>query len=359
MNNNEQILNNLIGNSSQSPQNPNAVPTGTDDEVLITTARVVSIRYKAYVVVIALLAFILWQSFIMPLFDKIKAKSTELDNVKMEIAKVEAKEKEYEDNMLLVDQILEMEPTIVSCVNSWEWCKEIPEILQDNDNFSVARSYILLWDMTDEKMEINEKKIVENIDSFLLKNYWDDDNLDSENMLSKNNKYTKDSTSTWDQTDSQEINDDKSESKENIENTDDSKDDEKFDEDKLQDDEDIGEIDDEDIDEDWDEDNEDEDESQGTSGIIWEKNGTINKIIIWDEQKFNETLSYVPIELSINFDNKDGLMSFINNVEKRIPEEEEKDVRLLYKISKITYDVVNYNKNQETTILMNLYYYKK
>jgi len=59
MNNNEQILNNLIGNSSQSPQNPNAVPTGTDDEVLITTARVVSIRYKAYVVVIALLAFIL------------------------------------------------------------------------------------------------------------------------------------------------------------------------------------------------------------------------------------------------------------------------------------------------------------
>jgi hypothetical protein len=54
----------------------------------------------------------------MPLFDKIKAKSTELDNVKMEIAKVEAKEKEYEDNMLLVDQISEMEPTIVSCVNS-------------------------------------------------------------------------------------------------------------------------------------------------------------------------------------------------------------------------------------------------
>lgn len=350
MNNNEQILNNLIGNSSQSPQNPNAVPTWTDDEVLITTARVVSIRYKVYVVLIALLAFILWQSFMMPVFDKIKAKNTELDNLKIKTAQVEAKENEYKENRALVDQISELAPVIISCVNSWAWCLEVPEILQENDNFSVARSYILLWDMTDQKMEINEKKIVENIDSFLLKNHGDEDNLDSEKMLNKNKKDEKvstwDSISTWDQAESEEMEDEDKKSKESVNNGESLETDENMeDEDKKYEEE--GE----------DEEDEDDDESQGTSGIIWEKNGTINKIIIWDEKKFNETLSYVPIELSINFDNKDGLMSFINNVEKRIPEDE--DLRLLYKISKITYDVVNYDQNQETTILMNLYYYKK
>lgn len=350
MNNNEQILNNLIGNSSQSPQNPNAVPTWTEDEVLITTARVVSIRYKVYVVLIALLAFILWQSFMMPVFNKIKAKNTELDNLKMQIAQVEAKENEYKENRALVDQISELSPVIISCVNSWAWCLEVPEILQENDNFSVARSYILLWDMTDQKMEINEKKIVENIDSFLLKNHGDEDNLDSEKMLNKNKKDEKtstwDSISTWDQAESEKIEDEDKKSKENVDNEQD-----------LENDEDMEDEDENIDDEDDDENENDEDESQGTLGIIWEKNGTINKIIIWDEQKFNETLSYVPIELSINFDNKDGLMSFINNVEKRIPEDD--DLRLLYKISKITYDVVNYDQNQETTILMNLYYYKK
>jgi hypothetical protein len=48
--------------------------------------------------------------------------------------------------------------------------------------------------MTDQKMEINEKKIVENIDSFLLKNHGDEDNLDSEKMLNKNKKDEKVST---------------------------------------------------------------------------------------------------------------------------------------------------------------------
>ena len=101
---------------------------------------------------------------------------------------------------------------------------------------------------------------------------------------------------------------------------------------------------------------EDEDDEESL-GILWEKNGTINKIVIWEKQKFNDTLYYLPIELSINFDNKDGLLSFINNVEIKVPEE--KDLRLLYKISKITYDVVNYDQNQESTIFMNLYYYEK
>lgn len=357
MNNNEQILNNLIGNNnSQSPQRPNAVPTWTDDEVLITTARVVSIRYKIYVVLVAVLIFVIFQWWMLNVFDKIKSKKADIEDLKVQIAAIEAKEQEYRENRALVDQIAELEPIIISCVNDWEWCNEVPEILQESDNFSVARSYILLWDMEDPKMEINEKKIVKNIDSFLLKNFGEDDNSDSENMLNKNSKSTKDTedkkvdNATWDTQDSSEWDDEQiwesSEGQWSHGVADEDQSD-------LENDEDTDEWDEDE----WYESDDEEDGSEETLGVFGEKNGTINKIVIWEKQKFNETLYYLPIELSINFDNKDGLLSFINNVEIKVPEDE--DLRLLYKISKITYDVVNYDQNQESTIFMNLYYYEK
>ena len=44
----------------------------------------------------------------------------------------------------------------------------------------------------------------------------------------------------------------------------------------------------------------------------------MNKVVIWEKEQFNENLYFVPIELSITFTDKDGLMSFIDNAEKRI-----------------------------------------
>jgi hypothetical protein len=43
-------------------------------------------------------------------------------------------------------------------------------------------------------------------------------------------------------------------------------------------------------------------------------------------------------------------MSFIDNVEKKIPVQEE--LRILYKIDKINYDIVNYDEPQESSIFM-------
>lgn len=329
MNNNENVLNNLMGNSSsQTPQSPNAVPTWSEDEVLITAARVVSIRYKVYIAIIILLIVIVSCSFITPLIDNIKAKNQEMDDIQLKIEEMEAKELEYQRNRELVDQISELDPIIVSCVNEWKWCREVPEILQENDNFSIARSYILLWDMEDNKMEINEKRIIKNIDSFLLKDFWDIDNSDSESMLGTKKEKSQDATESWDKPDSQvdwESNTDEEES--------------------------------EDQDNAVDGENSEDDTQEDHIIKLWDKNGVINRILIWDKQRFNDTLYYVPIELSITFENKDWLLSFINNVEKRVPEET--DLRLLYKISKIAYDVVNYEEEQETTINMYLYYYEK
>jgi hypothetical protein len=63
----------------------------------------------------------------------------------------------------------------------------------------------------------------------------------------------------------------------------------------------------------------------------------------------------VPIELKITFNDKDGLLSFIDNVEKKIPNDQ--DLRILYKIDKITYDIVNYDQPQDSSVFMYLYFY--
>ena len=329
MTNNEQILNNLIGNgqSTEHQKSPNAVPTGTDDEVLITTARVVSLKYKLYIVWLAVLIFILWNGFLSPLYAQIQSKKAELANLDTQIMNLQMKQRQYQTNRVLVDTITEVDPDIVKCLNEAEWCDGLPEELKENDNFSIARSYILLWDMEDKKMEVNEKKIIKNLDSYLLKNWWVNQNSTVENMLrwnseEENNEEWRINNEEWDE-------------------------------------------------EEWDENEEDveaqraeilaqlEQEQKNTkvnSTKLW-TNGIINKITIWDKQRFNDTLYYVPVELSVTFADKDGLLSFIDNVEKRVPED--KDQRLLYKISKITYDVVNYDEPQDTTINMYLYYYEK
>jgi len=55
------------------------------------------------------------------------------------------------------------------------------------------------------------------------------------------------------------------------------------------------------------------------------------------------------------FNDKDGLMSFIDNVEKKIPNQQ--DLRILYKIDKINYDIVNYDQPQDSSVFMYLYFY--
>lgn len=317
MTNNEQILNSLIWNNQASNQykSPNAVPTGTDDEVLITTARVVSTRYKLYIVWVAILAFILGYSFISPLYTQIQSKKLEISNLDTQMMNLQTKQRQYQTNRALVDMIMEKDSDIVKCLNDGDGCNALPDELKDNDNFSIARSYILLWDMEDKKMEVNEKKIIKNLDTFLLKNFGTSNTSNVEVLLKDID--TADEENEWEWDLESALAAQKAEILAQLEQNDTSS-------------------------------------SRSTATTI---NWSVKKITIWDKQRFNETLYYVPVELSITFDDKDGLLSFIDNVEKKVPED--KDQRLLYKISKITYDVVNYDEPQDTTINMYLYYYEK
>ncbi len=84
-------------------------------------------------------------------------------------------------------------------------------------------------------------------------------------------------------------------------------------------------------------------------------NWILRKIAIGEKEVFNDHISYVPIQLTVTFVNKDGLLSFINNVEKYIIPETA--YRVYYKIDKISYDIVDYTQPQDAEIFMYAYSY--
>ncbi|MBP6910466.1 hypothetical protein KBC03_02605 [Patescibacteria group bacterium] len=59
-----------------------------------------------------------------------------------------------------------------------------------------------------------------------------------------------------------------------------------------------------------------------------------------------ENVVQVAINLTIDFANKDGLLSFVFNVENTLSPQ----YPMLYKISSINYDIVKYQENQTVSI---------
>lgn len=259
MTENKEILEKLIWETQ--PWADQKLDTLSEDK-LLTNNRVVWVRYKFYSIVVLLLIFVLGYNYVLPAYESFQLKQIELSNSELQLSSFENKRIKYEANIWLVDAIKNVEEQVVTCLNTLQWCKELPDLIKSN--FSVVRSYLLLSEMTNEKMPLDERKILANIDWFLLK---------------------KDSL------------------------------------------------------------------NENSSTVNW----ILNKISIWDKEKFNDNLYFVPIELKIMFDNKDGLMSFIDNVEKKIPTNP--DLRILYKIDKINYDIVNYDEAQDSSIFMYLYFY--
>lgn len=86
---------------------------------------------------------------------------------------------------------------------------------------------------------------------------------------------------------------------------------------------------------------------------IWE----INIITFWTPKLLDNDLWIysLPIVLSIDFKDKNDFFTFLNNIEYNISNDID---NILYKISAINYDIVNYSQQQTVNINMEIYFYK-
>lgn len=230
----------------------------TEENEVISTARVVSIKYKVYAVILMLFFVIFLMNFVLPALDKLSASRLNYQQKTIQIASSDNNKIQYEKDKSLIEMIASNESQVVACLNLKSWCKALNEQLKNN--FSFVRSYLQLNNLYDSKMQINEKLLLVNINEYLLKT-------------------------------------DKS------------------------------------------------------------KNWQINSISFGESETVLSQLYSIPVKLTVSFDTKDDLLSFVDNVDTKILEN--KSYRILYKIDQIAYDIMNYNQEQTVDILMHAFYYKE
>ena len=259
MTENKWILNKLMSDNPDSFDSLGDSNT-PENEKLMTASRIVQVRYRFYAVwvLLAILLIIFWM--IMPWLDTFNAKKSQIASAKRTLEWLQAREDTYKQSIGFLETVQEEDLNIVNCINEWENCQNLPQEILDGS--WLARTYLLTNWMNETKMDVDERKIIESVDRYLVK---------LEPFLNN-------------------------------------------------------------------------------SSVNW----TLNRISIWDKSSDGK-LYTVPVWLDMTFEDKESLLSFINNIEKYIPSEE--TLRIFYKINSINYDVINSDQPQDTTIYMDLYYY--
>ncbi|MCX6825262.1 MAG: hypothetical protein NTY80_03465 [candidate division SR1 bacterium] len=253
---NSKIIDRLLGEQQQNPAEVDVL--AEDNQVLITTSRVIGIRYRIYFIVLLLVLVLLGNNVVLPAWDTFQSTQMAVSDINLQISSFQTKKLQSDADQKLITKIENQASDIVSCLNTRTNCASIDPALRNN--FSFARSYIQLNNLTDPKMFVNEKILLLNINEYLLKD-----------------------------------------------------------------------------------------------PVAQTKNGLINKISIGEPKQFFGNLFYVPLQLNITFDTKDALISFIDNIEKRVLPDS--NYRVLYKIDKVNYDIANYATKQNVDVDLNAYYY--
>lgn len=163
---NNQIIDRLLGEQQQK-KSADVDVLAEDNQVLITTSRVVSIRYRVYFIVLLLVLIIFGNNILLPAWDDYQSQKTEVTDINMQISSFETKKLQADADKALIQKIESQQSNIISCLNTRENCAAIDQSLRNN--FSFARSYIQLNNLTDPKMAVNEKILLANINEYLLR----------------------------------------------------------------------------------------------------------------------------------------------------------------------------------------------
>lgn len=252
---NNEILSRLMADGQPTTSEVKPVTSVVEEDLGLSTARVIAVRYKVSAFILLVLWIVVLLYAILPSLDSLQTVSAQVSAQQQTIDWFAAKKKTFEVNAAFVSLAQSSSTAIAQCVNSRIGCVNLdPKI---KDNFALARSFLLLSDLYDSKMEINEQTLLKNINEYLLAG---------------------DSSSV-----------------QNI--------------------------------------------SFGTPELI------------------QGNLHSVPVQMRVEFPDKDTLFAFINRVDKEIPTSE--SLRVLYKLDEVSYDIMHYNESQTVDLSLHAFYYQQ
>lgn len=130
--------------------------------------RLQNTKYKVYIFFILVFSYIFWSYFNATLV-KIDDLNVKINKIDSELSKVytQLNDVKYNDN--IIQFIWTWELQLVDCINT-KACSEITWAI--SDNLDIVRNYMLLSQLDEEKMEFNQKLLLQSISDYLLITKW-------------------------------------------------------------------------------------------------------------------------------------------------------------------------------------------
>lgn len=163
---NQQLINNLLEQQKTSAYAQQLSVDASDNQLAIT--RVVTAKYKVYVIILLILWVLLGTKYLPDAYAHYQAVQASYQAKQTELQTLKTKIEQLTQDKLQLLNLNKYADQIVVCVNEKKDCASLPESLKSD--FWSAVSYLQMGNLASEKMKIDEKKILKNLDQYLIKN---------------------------------------------------------------------------------------------------------------------------------------------------------------------------------------------
>jgi len=182
---NNEIMQRLLQDDKPSKAEWANVKAKTND-VSISKIRVVTAKYKVYIVLLLIFIAALLIEFIPAAKDDYKANESAYRAVNIQLNDVERQIRDAEQDMVyLCDEsiwVVSNEETLKKCLNEKSGCSSLPETWKTGSgedlhyDLSLPLSYLQLHSLYNKKMPVDEKRVLRNLNEYLIKQdiTWED-----------------------------------------------------------------------------------------------------------------------------------------------------------------------------------------
>jgi hypothetical protein len=184
MTQNNEIMDRILGATTgeqapkTAPESSAPLSTGTPpEEELFSQERIVTVRYKVYSAILVVLFAIGAMELFPAMQSKYAAAHSSYNQTKGEISNLITKKSGYEQDKKYLEQIESNQTTLEKCLNDADAtaCTSLPETWNVEykgktvKDFSVPLSYLQLNSLSTPKMPIDEKKVLRNLNEYLIR----------------------------------------------------------------------------------------------------------------------------------------------------------------------------------------------
>lgn len=180
---NNEIMQRLLQDDKQksNTKDESLVKQSKGNEVQMSRIRVVTAKYKVYIVLLAIFIFLLLFIYIPKAEDSFESSKSTYQQVNSKLTSLENDIRTAQADVLYLcdgtGAVVKNENALRKCLNEKDSCNRLPDTWKTwtwsevEYNLSIPLSYLQLHSLYNKKMPVDEKRVLKNLNEYLVK--WD------------------------------------------------------------------------------------------------------------------------------------------------------------------------------------------